>query len=195
LTLKTAALCAAGSLVLAGVAFVPHAAASASPSERSSIESVPSAPKYSDDDLMLAVLFGAGPAAQALGIHIADETVVPEDFEALALEVVREFRADRSADADAAVEAFRSGNPIAVHEAARSLQRQFQETYLEAAPRIENGALCAAVNLVLAGNLAVAINVGVAVTIAFVTWVVTYQVENQADAEVISARLSDLGRE
>ncbi|WNY34061.1 hypothetical protein Q9Q99_00085 [Curtobacterium flaccumfaciens] len=59
---------------------------------------------------------------------------------------------------------------------------------------MENGALCAAVNFVLAGNLAVAINVGVAVAVAFVTWVVTYQVENEADAEVISARLSDLGR-
>lgn len=194
LTLKTTALLAGGALVLATGAITP-ASATAAPDHSAAASAAQATPKYSDDQLLLAVLFGTGPAASALGIHVADETPVPEDFDRLAAEVVQEFRVDRADATDAAIAAFRSGDPIRVHEAVKSLQRAFQETYVEGSPKIEHGALCATVNLVLAGNLAVAINVGVAVTVAFVTWVVTYQVENEADAEVISARLSDLGLE
>lgn len=195
LTLKTTALLAGGALVLAAGAIAPAGPATAAPGGTAAVSQVQATPKYSDDELLLAVLFGTGPAASALGIHVADETPVPEDFDRLAAEVVQEFRVDRADATDAAIAAFRSGDPIRVHEAVKSLQRAFQETYVEGAPKVENGALCATVNLVLAGNLAVAINVGVAITVAFVTWVVTYQVENEADAEVISARLSDLGLE
>jgi|GEM_PF-4424168 SdpC family antimicrobial peptide len=194
-TLKTTALLAGGALVLAMGAITPAGPASAASSGSAGASLVQATSKYSDDQLLLAVLFGTGPAASALGIHIADETPVPEEFDKLAAEVVQEFRADRADATDAAIAAFRSGDPIRVHEAVKSLQRAFQETYVEGSPKVENGALCATVNLVLAGNLAVAINVGVAITVAFVTWVVTYQVENEADAEVISARLSDLGLE
>ena len=191
-TLKMTTLLAGCTLVLAAGVTAP-AAATAAPGERAAAAAVQAAPRYSDDQLLLAVLFGAGPAASALGIHITDETPVPEDFDRLAAEVVEEFRVNRGDATGAAIAAFRSGDPIRVHEAVKSLQRAFQETYVEGSPKVENGALCATVNLVLAGNLAVAINVGVAITVAFVTWVVTYQVENESDAEVISARLSDLG--
>ena len=193
-TLKPTALLAGAALVLAGGAIAVPGTASAAPSASGAPAQVHAEPQFKDDELMMAVLFGTGPAANALGIHVEDETLVPEDFERLAAEFVTEFRAERPDATTRAVAAFRSGDPIRVHEEVKALQHTFQETYVEGTPKVENGALCAAVNFVLAGNLAVAINVGVAVAVAFVTWVVTYQVENEADAEVISARLSDLGR-
>ncbi|KTT38991.1 hypothetical protein RSA46_24340, partial [Pseudomonas oryzihabitans] len=170
LTLKTTALLAGGALVLATGAITP-ASATAAPDDSAAASAAQATPKYSDDQLLLAVLFETGPAASALGIHVADETPVPGDFDRLAAEFVQEFRVARPDATDAAIAAFRSGDPIRVHEAVKSLQRAFQETYVEGSPEVENGALCATVNLVLAGNLAVAINVGVAVTVAFVTWV------------------------
>jgi SdpC family antimicrobial peptide len=193
-TLKPTALLAGAALVLAGGVITTPGMAFAAPDGNGVSAQVESEPQFKDDELLMAVLFGSGPAANALGIHVEDETLVPEDFERLAAEIVTEFRAERPDATTRAIAAFRSGDPIRVHEEVKALQRTFQKTYVDGAPIVENGALCATVNLVLAGNLAVAINVGVAVTVAFVTWVVTYQVENEASAEVISARLSDLGR-
>jgi SdpC family antimicrobial peptide len=196
LTMKTAALLAGGALIMTSGVISPAGTASAEQTTATGVTvALPTRYKYSDDQVLTAVLFGAGPVASALGVHIGDETALPENSDELAAEVVREFRSDHAEVTDTALAAFRSGDPIRVHEAVRTLQRTFQETYFEGTPRVENGALCATVNLVLAGNLAVAINVGVAVTVAFVTWVVTRQVENDADAQLISARLADLGRE
>ena len=196
LTLKTTALLAGSALVLTAGAIGPVSSASAAPSASAVVANVVrDAPKYSDDQFLLGVLFGTGRVASALGVDIADQTPLPEDFDQEAAQLVQEFRTARPDVADAAVTSFRSGDPIRVHEAVKSVQRSFQETYAEGSPAIDNGALCAAINLVLAGNFAVAINLAVAVDVAFVTWVVTAQAENDADAQVISARLADLGLE
>lgn len=196
LTMKTTALLAGGALIIAGGAIAPVGSATAAPVATAENSAATTGTyKYSDDQLLAAVLFGSGPVAEALGVYVGDETPLPENFDELAAEVVSEFRSDRADVTDPALVALRSGDPIRVHESVKALQRTFQETYVDGAPKVENGALCATVNLVLAGNLAVAINVGVAVTVAFVTWVVTRQVENEADAQLISARLADLGRE
>ncbi|PYY33276.1 hypothetical protein DEJ16_13850 [Curtobacterium sp. MCJR17_055] len=196
LTMKTAALLTGGALIMTSGVITSAGAASAEQiTAAGATVALPARYKYSDNQVLTAVLFGAGPVASALGVHIGDETPLPDNFDELATEVVRVFRSDRAEVTDTALAAFRSGDPVRVHEAVKTLQRTFQETYVKGTPRVENGALCATVNLVLAGNLAVAINVGVAVTVAFVTWVVTRQVENDADAQLISARLADLGRE
>lgn len=196
LTMKTTALLAGGALIIAGGAIAPADTASAEPVTASKVSAErQSGHKYSDDQVLAAVLFGTGPVASALGVHVGDETPLPENFEELAAEVIREFRSDRADVTEPALVAFRSADPIRVHEAVKTLQRTFREAYVEGTPRVESGALCAAVNLVLAGNLAVFINVGVAVAVAFVAYVVTYQAENDADSQLISARLADLGRE
>lgn len=194
--MKTTALLAGGALIIAGGAIAPVGPATAAPVATAENGAATTGTyRYSDDQLLAAVLFGTGPVAEALGVYVGDETPLPENFDELTAEVVSEFRSDRADVTEAALVALRSGDPIRVHESVKTLQRTFQETYVDGAPQVENGALCATVNLVLAGNLAVAINVGVAVTVAFVTWVVTRQVENEADAQLISARLADLGRE
>lgn len=191
---KSGALLLGAVLITSGGAVAPMSPALASSHAVSESGHERAAPSYSDDELLMAVLFGTGRAAGALGLHIEDDASLPEDFGRLARGAVEAFREERPREVQDALSAFRSGDPIGVHDAVRSVQSTFQHTFTEGRPVIDDGALCATVNLVLAGNLAVAINVGFAVTVAFVTWVVTYQVENRAEAELLSARLADLGQ-
>lgn len=194
LTPKITALLLTGSVLLAAGAIAPATHSALGSGDRSTEITSRKSPEYSDDELLRAILFGTGRVAVALGVSVSDDAPLPDDFDEIATQAVQRFRAEHAAETDAALTAFRSANPVRVHEAVRSLQQTFQQSYVRDVPKIENGALCATINLAVVGNLAIAINVGIAVAVAFVTWVVTYQVDNEADAELISARLSDLGR-
>lgn len=190
---RTIALLAGGALIFGAGAIAPSTASAAEAPKAAASPNNVTAAQYSDEDFLNAVLFGIGPVASAVGIHVSDEVALPDDYEDLASAALAEFRELRGESADTAIAAFRTGNPILVHDAVKTVQADFTDLFLEGEPKVENGVMCAAVNVVLAGNLAVVINVGFAVAVAFVTYVATASVINDSEAQVISARLADAG--
>lgn len=193
MTRTTIALVAAAATTLATGVAVP---AGANAQERpAAVAQAESAPKYTDDHFLLAVLFGTGPVAEALGTYLADEVPLPGNYDELARGLLEDYRATYPEVVESATAAFRSGSPIEIQEAISALQASFQERYLEEAPEVRNGTLCATVNLVLAGNLAVFLNVGIAVFVGVIAYVAVDQAKSTSSAELTSARLADIGQE
>lgn len=174
---------------------VPASAAPAVDTTFASVQQEFSNAKYSDDDFLLAVLFGTGPVAEALGTYLADEVPLPDNYDELAGKLLEDFRSEFPEVVTGASDAFRSGNPLEIQEAITSLHTSFQDRYLEKAPEVRNGTLCAAVNVVLAGNLAVFLNVGVAVFVGVIAYVAIDMADSTSSIELTSARLADLGAE
>ncbi|WP_441980183.1 hypothetical protein [Microbacterium sp. 2RAF4] len=192
---KVATATVAAAALAATLFAAPATAAPTATSAASSTHQAASTSKYSDDDFLLAVLFGTGPLAEALGTYLADEVPLPENYDQLASKLLEDFRGEFPEVVESATEAFRSGNPLEVQEAITSVQASFQSRYLDKAPEVRNGTLCATVNLVLAGNLAVFLNVGIAVFVGVIAYVAIDQANSASSIELTSARLADLGAE
>ena len=192
---KVATATVAAAALAASLFAAPASAAPTSPTTAASAQQVASDAKYSEDDFLLAVLFGTGPLAEALGTYLADEVPLPDNYDQLASKLLEDFRAEFPDVVSTASDAFRSENPLEVQKAITALQESFQGRYLDNAPEVRNGTMCATVNLVLAGNLAVFLNVGIAVFVGVIAYVAVDQANSASSIELTSARLADLGAE